>query len=238
MSNYNPRLKHQIIIDRIETLSFRIHDRFPKSSLKEHSFLFLQFAKVFRDNIAQAKNLSKWFWLWKAMLIVVSISLSIYLLIILRTELSLPSAETSSLNILDACFNMSFLFFGFLYFLSTLDKWYTRKRISVLLIELKNFIHVADMHQINKDPNHFHDDYIKSENSPTKKLTQFELQRYLDYTSEFVSLASKLSCLVLNKFNDDQEIMSRVNEVVLLCNGITHKIWQKIIILNTLEDSR
>ena len=42
------------------------------------------------------------------------------------------------------------------------------------------------MHQINKDPNHSHDDYIISDNSPSKNLTKFELQRYLDYPSESI----------------------------------------------------
>ena len=225
MIGYHPRLKHQIIIERIETLSFRIHDRFPKSSLKEHSFLFRQFAKEFNDNIKSINKLSRWFKVWKILLIIVSVFLSSKLLLLLISQLSEPTNSEGSIPILDACFNMSFLFFGFFFFLMRLDTWYTRKKISLLLIELKNFIHVADMHQINKDPNHSHDDYIISDNSPSKNLTKFELQRYLDYTSEFISLTSKLSCLILDKSHADQEMISRVTEVVILCNGINQKIW-------------
>jgi len=234
MKNYHPSLKHQVIVDRIKILSFRIHDRFPKSSLKEHSFNFVQFSKEFKMKIDNSKKWSKMFWIWKVALMLITLVFSTLMMDHLIKDLSDSPLET--LPILNAFFNMSFLFFGFFYFLFTVDRWYSRIRISELLIELKNYIHVADMHQINKDPNHFHDEYISAENSPTKSLTKFELQRYLDYTHEFISLSSKLSCLILDKFHDDQEIISSVNEVDLLCNGISSKIWQKIIVLNSIEE--
>jgi hypothetical protein len=234
MNNYHPSLKHQVIVDRIRILSFRIHDRFPKSSLKEHSFNFVQFSKDFKVKIDNSKKWSKMFLIWQGALILITVVCSAVLMVHLIEVL--PDSKLETLPILNAFFNMSFIFFSCFYFLFTVDRWYSRKRISELLIELKNYIHVADMHQINKDPNHFHDEYISAENSPTKSLTKFELQRYLDYTHEFISLSSKLSCLILDKFHDDQEIISSVNEVDLLCNGISSKIWQKIIVLNSIEE--
>ena len=235
MNNYHPFLKHQVIVDSIKILSFRIHDRFPKSSLKEHAFNFVQFSKDFDVKLDDSKKWSKLFMIWKGILILITSIFSVVLLYLLIVGLHVSTLH-DKLPVFDACFNMSFIFFGSFYFLFTVDRWYSRKKISELLIELKNYIHVADMHQINKDPNHFHDEYIRAENSPIKNLTKFELKRYLDYTQEFISLSSKLSCLILDKFKDDQEIISRVNEVELLCNGISSKIWQKIIIQNSLDE--
>jgi len=137
---------------------------------------------------------------------------------------------------LDAFCNLILVFTAVFYTLYSLDKAYSKKQISKLLIGLSDFIHLIDMHQINKDPNHLKDDYVNAKHSPVKTLNKFELQRYLDYTSESIALGSKMAYQVLECFPNDQKIMSRVNELHILCDGITTNIWQKIIILDSIEE--
>jgi hypothetical protein len=56
--------------------------------------------------------------------------------------------------------------------------------------------------------------------------------RYLDYCSELLSLTSKLAALYVQHLPDPQ-VQASVNEVVSLTTGLSSKIWQKIVILDT-----
>ena len=63
-------------------------------------------------------------------------------------------------------------------------------------------------------------------------MTQFELGRYLDYCSELLSLISKIAALYVQRF-DDEVLLGAVDEVESLTSGLSRKIWQKIIILDS-----
>ena len=65
---------------------------------------------------------------------------------------------------------------------------------------------------------------------PRRTMTAFELNRYLDYCSELLSLTSKLAALYVQDFNDPV-VLSAVSEVETLCGGLAGKIWQKITML-------
>ena len=68
---------------------------------------------------------------------------------------------------------------------------------------------------------------------PEETLTPFELGRYLDYCTEMLSLAGKVAALYVQRF-DDEVALASVNEVETLASGLSHKIWQKIMVLDTL----
>lgn len=56
--------------------------------------------------------------------------------------------------------------------------------------------------------------------------------RYLDYCSEMLSLIGKLAAFYVQKF-DDPVALAAVNEVEELTSGLSRKIWQKIMIVNS-----
>ena len=64
-------------------------------------------------------------------------------------------------------------------------------------------------------------------------MTPFELSRYLDYSSEMLSLLSKTAALYVQHFNDPVTL-SAVNDVEELTTGLSRKIWQKIMILDRI----
>ena len=96
--------------------------------------------------------------------------------------------------------------------------------------------HIVDMHQLTKDPERVRmgDESPDTPSSPVRTLTVFQLSRYLDYCSESLSLLSKFAALYVQDF-DDPVTMSAVNEVENLTNGLSRKIWQKIMILDHAE---
>ncbi|MBI3189456.1 MAG: hypothetical protein HYZ33_02290 [Ignavibacteriales bacterium] len=86
------------------------------------------------------------------------------------------------------------------------------------------------MHQLTKDPELFKNDGVSTTSSPERNYSSFELQRYLDYCSELLSIISQLAALYVQNF-PDQIISNAVNDIELLSNGLSRKIWQKIMMI-------
>lgn len=63
-------------------------------------------------------------------------------------------------------------------------------------------------------------------------MNDFELGRYLDYCSEMLSLISKLAFLYVQNFTDPIA-QEAVNDLEDLTNGLSQKIWQKIMLLKS-----
>lgn len=64
-------------------------------------------------------------------------------------------------------------------------------------------------------------------------MTRFELARYLDYASEMLSLTSKIAALYVQYF-DDRVALQAVKQIENLTTGLSRKIWQKVMIIDTL----
>lgn len=122
-----------------------------------------------------------------------------------------------------------------LVFLLTAEGRLKRKRALGFIKELRALAHIVDMHQLTKDPHRLSVSTPDTESSPRRTLTQFELGRYLDYSSEMVSLTSKIAALYAERF-DDAVILQAVDEVEDLTTGLGGKMWQKIMMLDRTAD--
>src|SRR3989454_10962326 len=97
--------------------------------------------------------------------------------------------------------------------------------------------HIVDMHQLTKDPDQLLGGSGTATTSPQRTMTRFALSRYLDYCSELLSLTSKVAALYVQD-SQDPVLLDAVNDVETLTTGLSRKIWQKIMIIDTLEPSR
>ena len=68
-------------------------------------------------------------------------------------------------------------------------------------------------------------------------MSAFELQRYLDYSSEMLALISKVGAFYAQHLADPVVLLA-VDEVEELTNGLSRKIWQKIAILDQIAARR
>jgi hypothetical protein len=120
-----------------------------------------------------------------------------------------------------------------IYFLLTLEVRRKRRRALKALHELRAMAHIIDMHQLTKDPERVTHSAHGGDtpSSPERSLSGFELSRYLDYCSEMLSPLSKSAAIYVQDF-DDPVTLAAVNEVEDLANGLSRKIWQKIMILD------
>lgn len=121
------------------------------------------------------------------------------------------------------------------FFLFTLEGRLKRRKAISALHELRSVAHIVDMHQLTKDPEHvLNPDMPRTTSSPVRSMSRFELARYLDYCSELLSLAGKLASLYA-QYLPDPVVLTAVNEVENLTVGLSRKIWQKIMILDTID---
>ena len=116
-------------------------------------------------------------------------------------------------------------------FLVTLETRLKRRRALDAINELRAIAHIIDMHQLTKDPEMVFPGQPWTSASPERKLTPFELNRYLDYCSEMLALVSKIAALYVQSF-PDRDALAAVDEIETLTTGLSRKIWQKIMILD------
>jgi hypothetical protein len=119
-----------------------------------------------------------------------------------------------------------------IYFLISLESRLKRRVALTALHRLRTIVHIVDMHQLTKDPEHLLTPGRTTASSPERALSRFELSRYLDYCSELMSLASKLAALHVQYVNDPV-VLDAVNDIEVLASDLSNKMWQKIVILDT-----
>ena len=217
-------------LETIELLGYRIEERFPKSNLKGVCDSLLEVAQ---DSKAKAAWIARPNYPLR-----VGIGLVIVAgMATLGFSLSLLEFKESSIGlsdlvlVFDAAISDLVFMGAAIFFLVTIESRIKRKRALLALHELRSLAHVVDMHQLTKDPNAILNSVsIITHSSPSREMTSFELNRYLDYCSELLSLTGKIAALYIQE-SRDSVILSAVTDIENLTNDLNRQIWQKLIIL-------
>jgi hypothetical protein len=129
------------------------------------------------------------------------------------------------------------IFAGFaVYFLLGVETRRKRKRVLSALHTLRSLAHIVDMHQLTKDPEQLVSRGPRTESSPERTMTPFELNRYLDYASEMLAIMGKVAALYVQDF-DDPVALNAASDLQDLTVNLSRSIWQKIVILARDEPS-
>lgn len=142
-----------------------------------------------------------------------------------------PGSLPEFLQAVEAAINDVVLIGLAVYFLATLESRIKRRLALRSLHRLRSLVHIVDMHQLAKDPEHLLSPGHDTRSSPERRFSRFEMSRYLDYCSELLSLTSKLAALHVERFSDPV-VLEAVNDVEQLSAALSGKIWQKIMILD------
>ena len=89
------------------------------------------------------------------------------------------------------------------------------------------------MHQLHKDPERILNRGELAPSTPKLDMTPFELSRYLDYCSELLSFTGIIAGYYAQN-SSDAVLVDAVSDIEGLTNGISRKIWQKLMILDLL----
>lgn len=226
------RLDPDRIVDTARRLAQRIGERFPDAGLR----------RVADDVIAVGEAAGRdLVWMgrphWPLR---VAVGLCIALLVavfgitvVAVLRLPVGVSLTDMIQGIDAGINEIILLGAAIFFLSSLETRRKRKRALGALHELRALAHLIDMHQLTKDPERIANPAggADTPSSPARILTPFLLSRYLDYCSELLSLLGKSAALYVQDFSDPVTLAA-VNDVEDLTNGLSRKIWQKIMMID------
>ncbi|KLU02529.1 putative membrane associated protein [Rhodopirellula islandica] len=224
------------IVETIAKLQRRISERFPDSGLQH---LCGELLEVGRSASQRSQEIGRPIRRirFASYLLLAGLIGSLVVLIFsiaqpATTELSSDDMKLPNLIAMaDSSSQVMLLLSAGIYFLISLETRLKRRRALTAIHELRSMCHIIDMHQLTKDPERVLSNFRGTDNSPRQKMTPLELNRYLDYCSEMLSLTGKIAALYVKNF-DDTASVAAVSEVEQLSSGLSRKIWQKIMILN------
>lgn len=224
------------VTETVVKLSHRIEERFPTAGLARMCHELTELArKAQRESLTLARPIYalRAISVLLAALILVGLGVMLY-------SLGTPAQKlgfAEFVQVLEAGINDVVLIGLGIYFLISLERRIKRRRVLRLIHELRSIAHVVDMHQLTKDPSRILHQDGDTASSPARALSPADLARYLDYCSEMLSLTGKLAALYVQRMDDDV-VLGAVNEVETLTTGLSRKIWQKLMVLEStaMED--
>jgi hypothetical protein len=221
------------VIETITALHRRITERFSGAGLGSVCAELLAIAKENSDRARAISNRSYFLRLVTYALLLVGAVALVW--IVQKIDFSRTSADSvfTLLQGIEAAANLVVLVGAGVFFLVTMEERLKRRRALRALNELRSIVHVIDMHQLTKDPSVAVSVGDGTPSSPPRTLSRFELTRYLDYCSEMVSLTSKVAVLFAQAL-PDPTVTDAVSDIERVAVGLSQKIWQKIVILETL----
>ena len=224
------------VVDTVERLERRIAERFPDVNLRQVAAELVVMAREAADR-AQAIGRP-------------NIPLRIVQWVLIGCCLSLVVWVVKQLRLSDDVFKLddfaqtvdgliaSFVGIGAaILFVASWELRLKRRKALIAIHELRSMAHIVDMHQLTKDPERMLHGGPATASSPKRTMTPFELGRYLDYSSEMLSMISKTAAIYVQEF-PDSVALDAVNEITSLTNGLSRNIWQKIMLLDRAESSR
>lgn len=238
MSGGAPILDPELIVKTVERLHARIVERFPQSGL---AAVCADLARTARATAARVEALARPNFALRALAlfaVMLGIAAQVYVARLIDWAGVLRRADAVGITQgLDSIVNLLLLAFAAIWFVLTLEQRLKRRQVQLRLHELRAFAHVVDMHQLTKDPTVVLSRSAPTTSSPERRMSKFELSRYLDYCAEMLALIAKLAALYAGQ-SRDREVTASVVEIEELTSDLGRKIWQKIMISSELDERR
>lgn len=224
-------LDPQKVVATIGVLQKRIEERFAGSGLAN---VCGELQAIAATNTQRAEKIARGNTVLRAgifALLLLGIAAIVWIITLIHSYSTTADNIYSVLQGIEAAANLAVLIGAALFFLVRSEERLKRREALTALHELRSIVHVIDMHQLTKDPS-ADDNSIggKTSSSPPRILSRYLLARYLDYSSEMVSLTSKVAVLFSQSF-PDPDIIDAVSDIERIAAGLSQKIWQKIMIL-------
>ncbi|MEU4384475.1 hypothetical protein [Promicromonospora sp. NPDC023805] len=99
------------------------------------------------------------------------------------------------------------------------------------LHRLRSLAHIIDMHQLTKEPESLRDAFAGGTDGGDGGLTPQQIEYYLEYCTELLSMVSKAAALCAEESQDDI-VLNTVSTIETLTMGMSRKVWQKITVLS------
>jgi hypothetical protein len=226
-------LKPERLIETQNKLTQRIVKRFPDAGLGQVSSELL---KMVQEAAVRAERIRRPNWPLRVAVLLLALG-ALGLGLRLATSLQVKSDLRDAMGLfqfVEAVMRACFFFGAAVLFLVSLEVRLKRRRALKALHELRAMAHVVDMHQVAKDPEGLMRGQQPGPDAPKQTTrTPEDLNRYLNYCSELLSIISKVAALYVQDFPDGPAVAA-ADQVESLCSGLSQRIWQKIMVLDQL----
>jgi hypothetical protein len=221
------------VVATIERLAKRIEERFPSSGL---AGVARELLEVGREAAARSESIRRpHFGLRFGATLIVAAAITAAGFSVwsrLRHRLDwIPHSGAELLSSVNDTLGAIVFLGAAVVFLFSLETRTKRRKALAAIHELRSLAHNDDMHQLTKDPERLLAEGPDTPSSPERRMSPFELGRYLDYCSESLALISKVGALYVQGFEDSVAV-SAVDEIESLTTGLSRKIWQKIHLID------
>ena len=220
------QLKPDQIIETAGALRERIEDRFPGRGIGRLAERLETIAKGTTEQLAWVARPLFGIRLFIVALIAAAVGLVARIVI----GWQLPSGIANLVDlaeVMDAFMNELIVVGAGLFFVMSFEGRVKRRRALQALRQLRALAHIIDMHQLTKDPARIHHPH------PSRRaFSQEDLSVYLDFCSEMLAIVAKMAALYAQHL-DDAVVLAAVDEVESLTSGLSAKILQKIVILES-----
>jgi hypothetical protein len=226
------RLDPEKIVETVQTLHMRIEERFPGSGLGK---VIGELLGVAQETVERTKWIQRPHLPLRAAAVLLSLAIiALVLELVIHIRQFNFDDFTNSVQALDSGIGSVVFIGAAILFLVSCENRIKRRRALHAIHELRALAHIIDMHQLTKDPESA---MRPSTTTPLQKrrMSSFELSRYLDYCSDAMALISKIAALYVQNFQDPI-LLDAVDDVEDLTAGFSRKIWQKITIIEGLDE--
>ena len=199
------RLYPEPVLDTVRRLELRIAARFPERGLRQAAIALQELVAEVQDaaadlngRVRRARRVSR-----AAMLVVLAIALALLVLTV-RDGLGDRAPDTSLewLPIIESAVNDVIFAAIAVFFLYAVPERLQRSTSLELLHRLRSFAHIVDMHQLTKDPERLRAGFQPTAASADPGLDRDQMEHYLDYCSEMLSLVAKAAALCAEESRD------------------------------------
>ena len=223
-------LEATAVRETVEQLYGRIEARFPKRGLLGVCGDLILLVEEVQSSAGQGHRQIRWVRLASRIVMGFVIAVTVFAILLALHDAVFADEVKTSIDMLGlaetAISDMVYAAIA-IFFLWSFPERLQRSRLLNLLHQLRSTAHVIDMHQLTKDPEQLKPSWVPTAKSTKLNMNRDQMERYLDYCSEMLSLVGKTAALCAEESRDSL-ILETVSTIETLTVGLSRKIWQKI----------
>ena len=227
------RLDAAPVLETVARLEARIAARFPDRGLRAVAEELGVLTGDVTKGAVTARGRLRWVRLASraAALLVLAATVLVFVLASRDAVRAGPDRSFEWVPLIESAIN-DLVFAGLaLWFLYALPQRVERGHLLDLLHRLRSLAHIVDMHQLTKDPERLRPDFVPTDATvDIGDLDRSQMEHYLEYCSELLSLIGKVAALCAEE-SQDPLVLTTVSDLETLTTGMSRKVWQKISLL-------
>lgn len=233
------RVNPEAVLQTVQQLERRIDARFRERGLRKVVGELAGVVEEVKESTRAVRGRRAWLASLSrfGIILVILVAFSVMVLAVRSAAIDAPDSGLEWLPVLESGVNDLVFAAIAIWFLYSVPERLQRQRLLTLLHRLRSLAHIVDMHQLTKDPERLRETFRSTGASVDMELTtKAQLEHYLDYCSELLSLIGKTAALCAEE-SRDAIVLDTVSTIETLTVSLERKIWQKIAVLNADRDN-